>query len=228
MPSLWGPKALTRRASQPQQGRPWQSASKPQDGLADKRDKSVVRASWVSWQYSSHDITGASVAATQARRTQEGDTLRKEPQADWANSCPRSPATNVGSTKKHTKKELGSKTKKNKAIVTQTPRLTHEDHWTSCNPSCLAEPLTPSLVTTEQARVGTTKTTIFLCSDPKIKRMLVVWCSGLATATSSWVQSAKNISDGFSLQGCLDSKLDARILLRRSVMSSSKTRVWFQ
>jgi hypothetical protein len=35
-------------------------------------------------------------------------------------------------------------------------------------------------------------------SNPKIKRMLVVWCSGLATATSNQIQSAKNILDGFS------------------------------
>jgi hypothetical protein len=42
-------------------------------------------------------------------------------------------------------------------------------------------------------------------STPKIKRILVVWCSGPATATSSQVQSAKIILDGFSQQGCLDS-----------------------
>ncbi len=65
----------------------------------------ATRASWGRHEYhiDTHPsttiiITGASIATTQARRTQEGDTLWKKPQADWANSCPRSPATNVGST----------------------------------------------------------------------------------------------------------------------------------
>jgi hypothetical protein len=40
---------------------------------------------------------------------------------------------------------------KHKAIVTQTPCVTHDDCWTSRDLSCLAEPLTPSLVTTEQS-----------------------------------------------------------------------------
>ncbi len=117
--------------------------------------------------------------------------------------------------------------KNNEAIVTRTPRVTCNDCWTSRESSRLAEPVTPSLVTTEQARVTTTKTTILLVLNPKIKRMLVVWCSGLATATLSQVQSAKNILDGFSLQGCLDLKLDARISLRCLVTSSLKTSVWF-
>ncbi len=65
-------------------------------------------------------------------------------------------------------------------------------------------------------------------SNPKMKRMLDVRCSGLATATSSQVQSAKNISDGFSQQGCLYLKLDARILLRCIVTSSLKMGDWFQ
>jgi hypothetical protein len=64
-------------------------------------------------------------------------------------------------------------------------------------------------------------------SYPKIKRMLIAWCSGLATATSSWVQSAKNILDGFSWWGCLDSNLDVQILLRCLLTSSSKISVWF-
>ncbi len=38
-----------------QQGEPWQSASEPQGGLADKHDKGVMRTLWVSQQYSSHD-----------------------------------------------------------------------------------------------------------------------------------------------------------------------------
>ena len=112
--------------------------------------------------------------------------------------------------------------------MTQTPCVTWDDCWTSRKSSCLAEPVTPSLVITEQARATTTKTTILLVLNPKIKRMLVVWCSGLATATSSWVQSVKIILDGLSLRGCLESKVDAQILLRRLVTSSSKASVWFQ
>jgi hypothetical protein len=52
MQSLWGAKALTRWASQTQQGRPWGSALKPQGSLANKCNKGVVRASWVLRWYS--------------------------------------------------------------------------------------------------------------------------------------------------------------------------------
>jgi hypothetical protein len=57
-------------------------------------------------------------------------------------------------------------------------------------------------------------------SNPKIKRILIVWCSGLAIATSSWVQSTRNNLDGFSQRGLLDSELDLQILLRRLLTSS--------
>jgi hypothetical protein len=63
---------------------------------------------------------------------------------------------------------------KNVAIVTQTPRITRHNRYTSHDLNCLAEPLTPSLVTTEQAQATITKTTILLVLNPKIKRMLVV------------------------------------------------------
>ncbi len=129
---------------------------------------------------------------------------------------------------KSIQKRTHKQNKKNKAVVTRTPRVRCDDCWTSHKLSCLAEPVTPSLVTTEQVRATTTKTTILLVLNPKVKRMLVVRCSGLATATSSQVQSTKNILDGFSLQGCLDLKLDGQILLRRLVTSSSKTNVWFR
>ncbi len=125
---------------------------------------------------------------------------------------------------KNIQKRTCKQNKKHEAVVTRTPRVTRDDCWSSC----LAEPVTPSLVTTEQAQMTTTKTTILVVLNPKIKRMLIVQCSGLATATSSQVQSAKNILDGFSLLGCLDLKLDARILIRRLVTSSSKKSVWFQ
>jgi hypothetical protein len=62
------------------------------------------------------NVTGASTAAMQAQWTQEGDSLCGKPQADWANSCPRSPGTKVGLTTKHTKNELASKTKKTKLL----------------------------------------------------------------------------------------------------------------
>ena len=58
-------------------------------------------------------VTGASIAAMQAQRTQEGDTLRGKPQADWENSCPRSPATNMGSTTKQQKITCKQNKKKN-------------------------------------------------------------------------------------------------------------------
>jgi hypothetical protein len=59
------------------------------------------------------------------------------------------------------KKDHASK-KKNKAIVTRMPCVTRDDCWTSRESSRLAEPVTPSLVTTEQAQAMTTKTTILL------------------------------------------------------------------
>jgi hypothetical protein len=37
------PKALTRQAPHSQQGMPWQSALKPQGGLANKHNKGIVR-----------------------------------------------------------------------------------------------------------------------------------------------------------------------------------------
>ncbi len=50
--------------------------------------------------------------------------------------------------------------KNKKAIATRMPRITHDNFWTSRKLSCLAEPVTPSLVRTEQAQETTTKTTI--------------------------------------------------------------------
>jgi hypothetical protein len=64
--------------------------------------------------------------------------------------------------------------KKNKAVMTQTPRVTRNNCWTSHELSCLAEPVIPSLVRTEQVQATTTKTTILLVLNPKIKRMLIV------------------------------------------------------
>ncbi len=45
---------------------------------------------------------------------------------------------------------------KNQAVVTRMPCVTRNNHcWTSHKLSCLVEPVTPSLVTTEQARAMT-------------------------------------------------------------------------
>jgi hypothetical protein len=67
-------------------------------------------------------VTGASIAATCAHQTQPRGKLNGKPQADWANSCPRSPATNVGSTTKYVKTN-SQKTIENEAIVTSTPHV---------------------------------------------------------------------------------------------------------
>jgi hypothetical protein len=66
--------------------------------------------------------TGASIATTQARQMQKNSTLCKKHQVDWANSCPRSSATNVGSTSKHTKKILQAKQ------IKQSRRDTYATH----------------------------------------------------------------------------------------------------
>ncbi len=194
-----------------------------------ERRESVVRALWVSHWCSSHDNNYCHRSIN--CRNASGDKRKKETLAGnlrqigqiHAPDLPRQ----MWDQQQNIQKKNSQAKQKNVAIVTQTPRITRHNRYTSHDLNCLAEPLTPSLVTTEQAQATITKTTILLVLNPKIKRMLVVWCSGLATATSSQVQSAKNISDGFSLRGCLDSKLDARILLRRLVMSSSKNSVWF-
>jgi hypothetical protein len=54
------------------------------------------------------------------------------------------------------------------------PCITRNDCWISRKSSHLAEPVIPSLETTEQVQATTTKTTILLVLNPKIKRMLVV------------------------------------------------------
>jgi hypothetical protein len=70
-------------------------------------------------------VTEASIAAMQARQTQEGDTLRGKSQAYRANSCPRSPVTNVGSTTKQQKRTRKQNKKRTKyeAIVTRMPHV---------------------------------------------------------------------------------------------------------
>jgi hypothetical protein len=111
---------------------------------------------------------------TQLRQTQEGDILHGKPQADRANSWPRSQISHdkLGINNKTTKKELASKRKKTRRDMYIT-RHKHDNCWTSRKSSHLAEPVTLSLVTTEQAQATTTTNTIF-GRNPKIKRMLFV------------------------------------------------------
>ncbi len=160
------PKALTRRASNTRQGRPWRSASKPQSGLLDKLNNSVIRALWVSWWYSSRDdnyhhrsINHHNTSATDARRRHS----MRETSGRLGKFMPQISHDERGiNNKTYIKKDLQTKENKNKAIVTRMPCVMHNDCWTSCESCCLAEPVTPPLVTREQVRVTTTKTTILL------------------------------------------------------------------
>ncbi len=68
--------SLARRTPRRQRGKPWQhSALMPQGGLADERDKSVMRALWVSRQNSSRDgdycCSGVIAATHMCRNKQE-------------------------------------------------------------------------------------------------------------------------------------------------------------
>jgi hypothetical protein len=89
-------------------------------------------------------------------------------------------------------------------------RHAYKDCWTSSELSCLAEPVTPSLVTTEQAQAMTTKNTIF-GKAPLIRGCLLF--NALAGPQQLQVKSKvqKRILDGFSQQGCLDSEVDANL-----------------
>ncbi len=60
------------------QGEPWQLASEPQGGLANKHNKGIVRTLWVSQQYSSCDhnhhqksVNRRDTGATNATKNQE-------------------------------------------------------------------------------------------------------------------------------------------------------------
>ncbi len=110
-------------------GEPWQShkAALPTN---------ETKASWGRCEY--HDNThpamtiivkGASIAATQARQTQQpGGPLNRKPQADWAYSCLRSPTTRTSRTTiKHAMKYLQRNNKKC-SHMTLAPRVTHATH----------------------------------------------------------------------------------------------------
>ncbi len=79
------------------------------------------KASWGYCEYHNNThpamiviVTEASIAAMQAQ--QMPPWTRRHPKwetyTDWANSCPRSPTMNMGSTTKHTKKNLQAEQKK--------------------------------------------------------------------------------------------------------------------
>jgi hypothetical protein len=185
----------------------------------------TTRALWGHCEYHNNThpmttiiITGASIAATQERRMQKGDTPRGKPQADWANSCLRLPVTNAGSTTKHT-----------------PTTKSHHDTYATCHAwRSLDRPLIKSpdrasdtVPSDDRTSESDVNKNYHFVSNPKIKRMFVVWCSSLATATLSLVQSANYILYGFSRQGCLDSKLDVQILLRHLLTSLPKISVWF-
>ncbi len=128
-PLLWGAKALTRQASKTQWGRPWQSASKPQGGLADKCNKCVMRLSWLSWQYSSCDnnychrsINCCNASTIDARRRHS----TRETLGRLGKFMPQISCNEHGINNKAVKKNLQAEQKrtKNEAVVTRTPCVT--------------------------------------------------------------------------------------------------------
>jgi hypothetical protein len=127
---------------------------------------------------------------------QERDPLWGKPQADPENSCPRSPTTNVGSTTKHTNNELASKTKKQSHCDTYATR--HVQRLLDKLQTKLLGRASDTVPSGNRTSASNSNKNYHFVSNPKIKRNLVVQCSGLATATSSQAQSRKNILDGFS------------------------------
>jgi hypothetical protein len=107
-------------------------------------------------------VTGATITATQAQRMQEGGTLRRTDRS--GKFMPQISCNKHGINNKTAQKNLQAEQKrtKNTAVVTRMPRVMCNNCWTSRKSSSLAEPVTPSLVTTEQVRATTTKTTMLL------------------------------------------------------------------
>ncbi len=90
------------------QGEPWQSHK-----AALPTNPTKVLWGHREYHYDTHPATaiivkGASIAATQVQQTQQlGGPLNRKPQADWAYSCLRSPATRTSRTTiKHAMKNL--------------------------------------------------------------------------------------------------------------------------
>ncbi len=109
-----------------QRGEPWQShkAALPMN---------ATKTLWERREYhdDTHPVTtiivkGASIAVMQAQRTQQpGGPLNRKPQADWAYSCLKSPATRtLRTTTKHAMKN-SRRTNKKCSHVTLAPRVMH-------------------------------------------------------------------------------------------------------
>ncbi len=131
-----------------------------------------MRALWVSQWYSSCDNNyhhrSVNCCDPSAMNVKRRHSLQ-ETSGRSGKFMPQISRGERGINNKTYKKRTCKQNKHNVAIVTQMPRITHNDCWTIRNPNCLAEPLTPSLVTTEQARATTTKTTILLVLNQKKK-----------------------------------------------------------
>ncbi len=87
--------------------------------------------------------------------------------------------------------------------------------WHVCHASCMQQSLdkqqikspgraSDTVFNDERTSASNNNKEYHFVGTPKIKRMLVVQCSGPTTTTSRWVQSAKIILDGFLRRGCLD------------------------
>ena len=116
------------------------SALKPQGSLADERNKSIVRSSWVSQRYSSRDdnyhhrsVKHCDTSATNAKKNKQHSM---QVTADRSGKImPQISRDKHGFNNKTYKKDFASK-KKKEAVVTRTLPITRNDCWTSCDPNC--------------------------------------------------------------------------------------------
>jgi hypothetical protein len=164
--SSWDTKALTRGAPPTQQGRTWQSALKPRGGLVDECNKGIVRALWVSWQYSYRgnkycrkDVNCCNACATNANCNifptsagVKGRTL----------NAMMATIVTVSMANANNNNNKSKQQKKQSHCDTYAMRHTRVNCWTSSKLSCLAEPVTLSSVTKEQTQAMTTKNYILL------------------------------------------------------------------
>ena len=113
-------------------------------GLDNERNKGVVRSLWAPQQYSPRDDNchHSNVNCHEASNKlnhEAGGPLNGIPQAYWADSCPRSPVTNVGSTTNHAKKKSRTTTTKT-ALKNQAINIHHHDNrHHSSNDASLAD-----------------------------------------------------------------------------------------
>ncbi len=112
------------------------AVAKPQGGLADKRDKGIVRTSWVSWQYSSRNDNHHQRSVNRCNASATKRTTRRSSKQETSGrlgiSCLRSPATRTSRTTiKHAMKNL-QRNNKNAATVTHATlagQATHTIDW---------------------------------------------------------------------------------------------------